>query len=451
MNIFREYREHGSLYFICSCGYSKQSENYWMDYYKCPQCGAIKYNTVNKTYQKELSIVEIEKQDVHDKSFEVTKVKYETNIIFNGNTPSLQITKKETYHTIFDFMDNCKLEIRLNDELLSNNKTNIQKALSYVDLTQNTTNNNLFTSVIKYIGKNSASDIVYFIYKNPFIEIFYNTYGDLRVITEIPTCEMNANKTCPNEILGISKPVWKEILSLQNEVSYNINNYFKSIKSLDKVNFNKPDYTVSILKTIPTLGLRVFGDYLQLISKGYDYRRLYQYLTDDIYTYQGISDISNGLVLLRDYIDMCENMNVPYEKYPKSLKLVHDLASKNLKIQIDKKLQEKFNDIINRPSYKNLEYTGCEYSVIIPHTTDDIVNEGRYLHHCVGSYVNRIINGETKIAFLRHNKNINKPLITLEVKNGTLRQYKGNCNRQPTINEMNIISEWANLKKLKVW
>ena len=165
MNIFREYREHSSLFFICSCGYSKQSENYWRDdKYKCPQCGAIKYNTVNKAYQKELSIVEIEKQDVHDKSFEVTKVKYETNVIFNDNTPSLQITKKETYHTIFDFMYNCKLEIRLNDELLSNNKTNIQKALSYVDLTQDTTNNNLFTSVMKYIGKNSASDIVYFIY-----------------------------------------------------------------------------------------------------------------------------------------------------------------------------------------------------------------------------------------------------------------------------------------------
>ena len=202
---------------------------------------------------------------------------------------------------------------------------------------------------------------------------------------------------------------------------------------------------------IPELGEKCFDDYLYLINKGYDYRRLYQYLTDDIYTYQGISDIPEGLTLLKDYINMCEQMNVPYEKYPKSLKLAHDLASKNLEIKVNNEQQEMFKEVINKDDYKNLEYKGTYYSVINPKTTDDIVNEGRYLHHCVGSYVNTVIKGATKILFFRNNDNIDKPLITLEVRNGVLRQYKGRQNRRPTDTEMDEIMRWANLKGLAVW
>ena len=83
--------------------------------------------------------------------------------------------------------------------------------------------------------------------------------------------------------------------------------------------------------------------------------------------------------------------------------------------------------------------------------TDDIVNEGRYLHHCVGSYVNTVIKGATKILFFRNNDNIDKPLITLEVRDGVLRQYKGRQNRRPTDTEMDEIMRWANLKGLAVW
>ena len=109
------------------------------------------------------------------------------------------------------------------------------------------------------------------------------------------------------------------------------------------------------------------------------------------------------------------------------------------------------SEVINKDDYKNLEYKGTYYSVVNPKTTDDIVNEGRYLHHCVGSYVNTVIKGATKILFFRNNDNIDKPLITLEVRDGVLRQYKGRQNRRPTDTEMDEIMRWANLKGLAVW
>lgn len=439
---------------MCSCGHSEKDDRYcWSDKNVfCPKCGAKLVDiSWNKLYETKMPIIIVEKQDIKDKSFDIIKVRYLTEIVDKTEVPALKINDKEVWQTTFDFMDGCKLEIRKNGELLNNTKTNIQKALSYTNLSVSDDENTLFKSMMDYTNETTSSGVMYQIMRNPFIEIFYNTYGNLKVVKNIPMSVMDKNKTSPNEILGLNKPVWRELLSLNDEIGCQINKHFNQIKTLDDENKSKPDYTVGIMKLIPELGVKCFDDYLYLIHKGYDYRRLYQYLTDDIYTYQGISDVSEGLTLLKDYINMCETMGVPYEKYPKSLKLAHDLSSKNLEIKVNNEQQELFREVISKEDYKNLEYKGTYYSVVNPKTTDDIVNEGRYLHHCVGSYVNTVIKGATKILFFRNNDNINRPLITLEVRDGVLRQYKGRQNRRPTDTEMNEIMRWANLKGLAVW
>ena len=439
---------------MCSCGHSEKDDRYcWSDRNVfCPKCGAKLVDiSWNKLYETKMPIIIVEKQDIKDKSFDIIKVRYLTEIVDKTEAPALKISDKEVWQTTFDFMDGCKLEIRKNGELLNNTKTNIQKALSYTNLSVSDDENTLFKSMMDYTNETPSSGVMYQIMRNPFIEIFYNTYGNLKVVKNIPMSVMDKNKTSPSEILGLNKPVWRELLSLNDEIGCQINKHFNQIKTLDDENKSKPDYTVGIMKFIPELGIKCFDDYLYLIHKGYDYRRLYQYLTDDIYTYQGISDVSEGLTLLKDYINMCETMGVPYEKYPKSLKLAHDLASKNLEIKVNNEQQELFREVISKEDYKNLEYKGTYYSVVNPKTTDDIVNEGRYLHHCVGSYVNTVIKGATKILFFRNNDNIDIPLITLEVRDGVLRQYKGRQNRRPTDIEMNEIMRWANLKGLAVW
>lgn len=455
MNIFRQYSFNifNATYNVCTCGYCEKDDCHtWERRKECPKCGTkLSDLSWRKLRSKKIPIVVVEKAKIEDKNFEIIKVRYLTEVNTENELPTLTITEKEVWHTTFDFMDNCKLEIERNGEKLNNTKTNVQKALSHVDLTKSEKEDTLFRSMMDFSNETTSSGIVFEILNNPFVEIFYNTYGNLKVVKNIPLFVMDRTKTVPNEILGLNKPVWKEMLSINKEMGCEINKHFNQIKSLDDANKNKPDYTVGILKYIPELGIKCFDDYVYLIQKGFDYKRLYQYLTDDIYTYQGISDIREGLTLLKDYINMCETMGVPYEKYPKSLKLAHDLASKNLEIKVNSEQQELFNEVINKDDYKELEYKGTYYSVINPKTTDDIVNEGRYLHHCVWSYVNTVIKGITKILFFRNNDDINKPLITLEVRDGVLRQYKGRQNRRPNNIEMDEIIKWANLKGLSVW
>lgn len=358
--------------------------------------------TWRKIYDAKLPVIEVNKQVIHDKSFEIVKTKYNTEILNPKDTPSLVINNTELWEISFDFMDDCKLVIKKNGEVINNTKSNIQKALSYTDLCGSEAENTLFRSVSYYTGETTSSSIMWEIFRNRFLEIFYNTYGNLNVIKNIPVNVMDADKKSPYEILGLNRPVWRELVNVNEEVGACVNKYFNLIKKLDDENKNRPDYTVSILKNVPELGVKCFEDYLYLVNKGYDYKRLFTYLTDDIYTYQGISEIRDGLQLLKDYVNMCETMGVPYEKYPKSLKLVHDLAAKNLEIKVSEEQQELFDTVVSNQEYADLEYKGTYYSVVKPQKTDDIVNEGRYLHHCVGSYVNTVIKGATKILFFRN-------------------------------------------------
>lgn len=96
-----------------------------------------------------------------------------------------------------------------------------------------------------------------------------------------------------------------------------------------------------------------------------------------------------------------------------------------------------------------------DYAVIYPKEPKDIIAEGRALSHCVASFVRAVAAGTTTILFLRSKKDINKSLLTIEVKDGKVRQAHGfaNCTldsmeeANPGINK--FFFDWAKKKKLK--
>ena len=59
-----------------------------------------------------------------------------------------------------------------------------------------------------------------------------------------------------------------------------------------------------------------------------------------------------------------------------------------------------------------------------PEKVRDLITEGRLMHHCVGSYGNRVIGGRVTIVFIRRKEDITKPYITCEIHpNGSIGQY----------------------------
>lgn len=90
--------------------------------------------------------------------------------------------------------------------------------------------------------------------------------------------------------------------------------------------------------------------------------------------------------------------------------------------------KQEFDDkkmAINYASHSeawNFEYG--DYKVFIPSTAQEIIDEGKNMHHCVGSYVDRVVNNYCYICFIRHKDTPNKCYITCQVYlDGTIGQY----------------------------
>lgn len=95
-------------------------------------------------------------------------------------------------------------------------------------------------------------------------------------------------------------------------------------------------------------------------------------------------------------------------------------------IQLNKiYLAEKEDDIFRSHTDKAiLAYSNEKFVVVCPEKVRDLITEGREMHHCVGSYGNKVIGGRATIVFIRKKEDVNKPYITCEIRpNGSIGQY----------------------------
>lgn len=148
-------------------------------------------------------------------------------------------------------------------------------------------------------------------------------------------------------------------------------------------------------------------------------------------------------------VDLTDNK----AKYPSSLKREHDRAVAKQKVIFDAKKDEFFREQTDR--YGALYgYRDEHYLITVPKDMKDLFEEGRKLCHCVGSYSDRIIKGETCIMFIRKTEEPEKPYFTIEVnqRDNYVVQLRGLSNRLiDRVNEKALVEfllEWARKKRL---
>lgn len=73
--------------------------------------------------------------------------------------------------------------------------------------------------------------------------------------------------------------------------------------------------------------------------------------------------------------------------------------------------------------------------MVLPKSGEEIEAEGRALHHCVGTYVERVAKGETMILFIRRIEKPEEPYFTLEYRDGKVVQCRGknNCSMNANV------------------
>ena len=189
-----------------------------------------------------------------------------------------------------------------------------------------------------------------------------------------------------------------------------------------------------------------FNTFKNLVKdKKFDEISLFNYCLKYLAPFENIK-IEEAIGLLSDYCEMAEIMERKVKKYPKYLKSLHDIITANYNA-----FKQEYDEIkFLKRQRKELEYEGKEFSIVIPKTTKEVIQEGVSLNHCVSSYVPKIIKGETYIMFLRYTKHKQESLITLEVKDKLIIQAKGCYNRHLEKEEINFLTGYCREKQMEM-
>lgn len=150
------------------------------------------------------------------------------------------------------------------------------------------------------------------------------------------------------------------------------------------------------------------------------------------------------LTIWRDYLSMAKklgkNLKDSIVYRPRELERRHDEAVIALQ-EIDTKqraeeLREKFPNLEKvcreiTPIYQSLKDE--KYAVLVPQKIEDIIKEGKALHHCVGTqecYFDRISRKTSYIVFLRRQEELEKEFYTMEIEpDGNIVQKSKDYNR----------------------
>ena len=101
---------------------------------------------------------------------------------------------------------------------------------------------------------------------------------------------------------------------------------------------------------------------------------------------------TESMQLWSDYLRMLKTLEADLTDnklvFPNSLKREHDKASRKVMQINNAKTVEKFAEKAAENEW--LQYNGKKLTAIIPKQVTELYEEGRKLHHCVGSYENLI-------------------------------------------------------------
>ena len=99
---------------------------------------------------------------------------------------------------------------------------------------------------------------------------------------------------------------------------------------------------------------------------------------------------------------------------PKNLQERHDAAAETLG-ELDRLDEIKAYKIRRKQLEKKYGFKLGGLRVLIPNSAEEIIAEGKTLHHCVGGYAARHVQGKTVILFLRNAKKPMRSFLTIEM------------------------------------
>lgn len=249
---------------------------------------------------------------------------------------------------------------------------------------------------------------------------------------------LNLKKAKPTEILGISKEEIRYIKSKKwsnSKLDFYIRTKNQGItfENIDKIQKKYGLYDIE-----PLMGFKTgIPKSLRYLEKQRRKSKESRYTLSSRY--------------LADYWDMAkkngDDMTDENILYPHNLIRAHDSAQRLMELKASEKRAKAFEK-----RYRELKAYCFSYEGLSIHPARDeieMIDEGKKLHHCVGTYAARYARGETAIFFIRHTEEEDVPYFTLEFdfKNMSVVQNRGlrNCERTGEVRKFE--AEWVKYVK----
>ena len=447
--------------YLCTCGHHGINESWWHSrpIAKCAKCGTRVYHTVPCNTKKLTSgtvpSIEVE----YSESYGFKVIKRNNKYIFNIETKEITNANKYTeqemvinYKTKEFYLTNIK------GEKLDITKGNVKTFFNNIDdmefLNEVTVGSkelrNLMLGIYNLHYEKRLCDLLPYMAKNIPLNILANAGFSEKFLENFIRSSYyynNDNKTKPHEILGVEKYMVKYIKDFDTW-----NRRYKDTLNWIHKNFGADNvkYMFEVSNDTTELTNTLMNSYLleELINIfHYDFKRLIKYAFIDV-RYQGLASPRAALTILKDTNVMAKKIGVKLsEKYPKSLKLIHDILSMNYDSMVKESNKKAFDDMYE--DWKNkYEYHDDKFSIIAPKTPNDIVLEGSNQSNCVASYVDSVRDKRCVILFLRRTKMQEVSEVTLEIRGNKLVQAKSFANRSINKEHKEFLETWAKKKNI---
>ena len=341
-----------------------------------------------------------------------------------------------------------KLQIQIN-----NNRNTLHKEYIFSEKGKELIRNNKWVKRTGYdILVNTNTSPRYFEYLKtiPSMEIFAKSEMFM-LIADIMKKKV---EDLPAFIRGTSKQ--KSLKNLSKTQLDSLRSQFVSLKHLDaylQCLGKDPDALFEDFLRLSTLAHeRHILDILRVGVPGMTVKKIAEYIdrVDDVQC----CPPSTSMQLWADYLRMLRDSGCDLTDskliFTHSLKREHDKVTRKLEQIKDEKLVADFEQKAIDNDW--LEYKGKKLSAVIPHSLEELYEEGRKLSHCVGSYAKSIVDGSSVIVFLRKNVKPDVPYCTVELRENKIVQVRGwdNCEGISFPDIRGFLKIWAEQKGLNL-
>ena len=415
----------------------------------------LRYVEVSKTWN--LGFICGEKgMEMYNASEELSGVEIARAYFEPGKKPQIDYHKHSTYSGK-DFWDDCNLYGNAN---ISIHSAPIMSE-TYEEMKGTAFQYSALQEYVKEVKE--VNPIEYFerYQQTPQIEVLVKL-GLIGVVEKLVKCHYgivaNENARRPDEFLGIRKERVKQLIVKKGDTSL--------LEVMQMENRMQQTWTDEQIEHLAEthLGRGAVETATRYMSLQQLLNRIEKYAGCEYGTKcsKAIEQIRQTATTYTDYLNMRISLgydlnNTVYQQ-PRSLRAAHaKMVAEANKEEADKRLREvkeKYQNI--RHSYRSLRkkyfYEDDNYIIRPARSAEEIVMEGRTLHHCVGGdgYLRKHNDGETYILMLRFKDEPEIPYITVEISGAYPRiiQWYGQRDKKP---DEKAMQKWLNdyLMKLK--